>query len=369
VPRPTPTTRPPSPVRSTHRLLRAVGAAAAVACLAAFGAAAPARAAAPDAVGFVLWNGVATVPSGTFPAATTVVLGPPGRYRVIFPGMAARGGVVHVTAVNPNAHWCQADGWGPSGADEVVGVSCYRAGGVLDPSPFTAIFESSSATVIPAAAGRFGYVDANGSGAIISQYNSAGAANAVTHVGTGQWVVRLPGLTTPGPVDGGLQATAVSPNVGARCKIGRWASSAIGGQRVLVLCFDSAGLPFDTRFTMSYQYLRSLYAAAAPPRYFGYLWNVPPVGPVSTNFDSITGPGTVTLIPAGLGLSLVTFPRLRGLPDTVQVTAFGGGSEFCGLLTTWAHIGADTVVRDVNCFTNAGVAVDTGFLISANSIV
>jgi hypothetical protein len=296
-----------------------------------------------------------------------VVTGVPGRYRVIFPGMAARGGVVHVTAINQDPYWCQADGWGPSGADQVVGVSCYKAGGGLAPSAFTVLFQSSSATVLPGP-GRFGYVDATGTGTVISQYNSAGAVNSVTHGAPGQWVVRLPGLTTPGPVDGSLQATAVSPNVGARCKIGRWASSPVGGQRVLVLCFDAAGLPFDTRFTLSFQYQRSLFAAAMPPRYFGYLWNEPPVGPVSTNFDSVTGPGTVTLLPAGPGLSLVTFPRLDGRPDTVQVTAYGGGSEFCGLLTTWFHIGGDTVVRDVNCWDNGGARIDTGFLVSANAM-
>jgi hypothetical protein len=356
-----------NPPRPVHRLLRAVAAA----CLTAAGTAAigtaPAQAAAPDAVGFVLWNGAAVVPSGTFPPATVVVPGPPGRYRVFLPGTAAKGGVVHVTAVNPDAHWCQVDGWGTSGADQVVGVSCYRPGGVLDPSGFAAIFESSSATVIPPP-GRFGYADVDPSGVVISEYNSAGAVNSVAHGAVGRYLVRMPGLDTPGPVDGSIQATAVSPNVGARCKVARWASSPLGGQRIAVNCFDAAGAPMDTRFTISYQYQRSLYAAAMPPRFFGYLWNAPPVGPASTNFDSITGPGTVTLLPAGVGLSLVTFPRLAGLPDTVQVTAAGPGSEFCGLLTTWAHIGPDTVVRDVNCFTNAGVRVDAGFLVSANSI-
>jgi hypothetical protein len=363
-----PTARPPRRARTPGSLLRAVTAAVALACLAALGAAAPAGAAAPDAVGFVLWDGAATVPARTFPAATTVLTGLPGQYRVIFPGMAARGGVVHVTAVNQDPYWCQADGWGPSGADQVVGISCYKAGGGLAPSAFTAMFESSSGTVVPAAQGRFGYVDATATGALVDQYNSAGAVNTVTHAGVGRWLVRLPGLTTPGPIDGSLQATAVSPNVGARCKIGRWRSSPAGGQQVLVLCFDAAGAPYDTRFTMSFQYERSLFAAAFPPKLFGYLWNAPPVGPVSTNFDSITGPGTVTLMPAGPGLSLITFPKLAGPPDTVQVTAAGVGSEFCGLLTTWFHIGGDTVVRDVNCWTNAGGRVDTGFLVSANSI-
>ena len=60
----------------------------------------PAQAAVPDRFGFVLWNGSAVVPSGTVPAATTVLFSPPGRYRITFPGQAAHGGVVHVTAIN-----------------------------------------------------------------------------------------------------------------------------------------------------------------------------------------------------------------------------------------------------------------------------
>jgi hypothetical protein len=55
------------------------------------------------------------------------------------------------------------------------------------------------------------------------------------------------------------------------------------------------------------------------------------------------------------------------LPDDIQVTASGGNADFCGLNTLWAHVAGDTVVRDVNCFNNAGIPVDTGFLISANS--
>lgn len=323
-----------------------------------------AQAAVPDRFGFVLWNGTSPVPSGTSPAATTVTVLGVGRYEVVFPGQAAAGGVVHVTAINSAPHWCQVDAFGPSGPDERVKISCYRVGGTLDPSSFSAIFSSSSG---PAGAnGHFGYVDSQPSGALISQYNSAGQGNIVTPGPPGQWQVDFPGLATPGPVAGSLQSTAVNPQIAARCKVAGWASS-LSGQSVKVYCFDAAGAPLNTRFTLTYQYQRSLYGAVAPPKYFGYLWNTPPLGPPSTNFNSQLGSGVNTIASSGVGLSLVRFPALAAPPDNVEVTAAGPGSEFCGLSWVWTYSGADVIVRNVNCFTNAGTPVNTGFLISHNS--
>ena len=321
-----------------------------------------AGAAVPDRFGFVLWNG-AVVASGTTPAATTVAVVGTGQYKITFPGAAASGGVVHVTAIHSAPHWCQVNGFGPSGADEVVSISCYRVGGSPDFTGFSAIFSSSSGPA--SAVGSFGYVNSAPSGALISQYNSAGFANTVIHTGVGQWDVKFPGLGTPGPIDGSLQATAVSsPTVPARCKVRSWSSSS-SGQVAQVICFNAGGALADTRFTLTYQYQRSLYGGFAPPKYFGYLWNQPVGGPASTNFNSILGSGANTLT-AGT-LSLVTFPSLAVLPDDIQVTAYGSSSDFCGLNFMWTHSGVDTIVRDVNCFTNGGAPSASGFLVSDNS--
>jgi len=321
-----------------------------------------AAAAAPDRFGFVLWNG-AVVASGTTPAGTTVSVVGAGQYQIDFVGAAAAGGVAHVTAINSAPHWCQVNGLGPVGADEVVTISCYRAGGAPDVTGFSAIFSSSSGPA--SAVGSFGYVDATPSGALVSQYNSAVLANTVIHTGIGQWTVKFPGLSTPGPIDGSLQATAVSPaTVPARCKVLSWSSST-SGQVAQVTCYNAGGTLADTRFALTYQYQRSLYGGFAPPKYFGYLWNKPVGGPPSTNFNSILGAGANTLS-AGT-LSLVTFPSLAVLPDDIQVTASGPGSDFCGLNLAWTHAGADTIVRDVNCFTNAGAPSAAGFEVSDNS--
>jgi hypothetical protein len=216
--------------------------------------------------------------------------------------------------------------------------------------------------------GLYGYVDAQPSGVIVSQYNSAALLNTVTPLAVGQWKVRMPGLGTPGPNDGSWQATAVNAATGARCKIASWSSTPTD-QTGNVYCFDSAGAAFNTRFTISFQHKTSLYGAAIPPKYFGYVWNIPPIGPATTNFNSVLGFGFNTITSAGVGLSLVQFPSIGFTPDTVQVTGFGPISNFCGLNVIWGHSGGATIVRDVNCFTNAGTAVNSRFLVSDNSIL
>lgn len=318
----------------------------------------PAQAAVPDRFGFVLYNGAAVVPTGTFPAATTVAPGLPGQYKVTFPGVGAKGGIVHVTPINPKAHWCQVEKFGLSGTNEVVIIGCYLPGGVRDKTAFSLVYTSSSGK--PLTPGAYGYVDAQPTGALVSQYNSAGAANSVTHTAPGRWVVKLPGLATPGPQAGSLQATAVNAGTPARCKVNNWASSA-AGQQVVVWCFNSAGALADTRFQLSFQYQRAVYGGANPPKLFGYLWYHPPLGPPVTNVNSLLGPGANSATPAGTGLTLLQYKAIAAPPDDVQVTAFGGKNEFCGLLTAWVRSGSTVIVRDVVCWTNSGTQFTTGF--------
>lgn len=351
--------------RPAFRRLVGGTAVAALAVVAFSSAVTQAQAAVPDSFGFVLWNGSAPVSSGTWPAATSVLVSGAGRYQVTFPGQASSTvGVAHVTAINNTPHWCQINSLGTSGPDEVVGISCYKVGGAADPTSFSAIFDSSSGPAVTP--GAFGYVNALPSGSLVSSYNSASAANSVIPGPTGVWTVKFPALSTPGPIDGSLQATAVNPQVPARCKVAKWSSST-SAQIATVLCFDATGAPFNTQFTLTYQYQRALYGGFAPPKNFGYLWNTPPLGPVSTNFNLPAGAGANTISGSG-GLWLVTFPLLAVLPDDIQVTAAGSGSEFCGLNVAWGHSGSSTLVRDVNCFNNAGAAVNTGFLVSDNSV-
>lgn len=227
----------------------------------------PADAAVPDRKGWVLWNQTTAtvVPTGTWPAGSTVTpLGGTGRYQIRFAGQGAPNGVVHVTAINDAPHWCQAETWFQSGVDETAIIRCYRTPGVLDWTSFSASFVRASGGPPH---GPYGYVDANGTGGTISQYNSSGGVNTATLLSTGQYQVRLPGVVTGGNFDGSVQVTAVNAGLGARCKVRIWFSSG-AGQDIRVLCFDSAGMLLNTRFTVTYQYRVSLYGAAYPPKNF-----------------------------------------------------------------------------------------------------
>jgi len=177
----------------------AAGALAATGILAvtAVSGAGSAGAAVPDRFGFVLWNGSAVDPTGTTPTGTTVGVGGLGQYKVDFPGQAAPGGVVHVTAINSIPHFCEVNSLIVATPDEIVTISCFKAGGAPDYTPFSLIFSSSSGPA-STTAGAFGYVDSLPSGSLVSQFNSAGLGNSVGHTGIGSWTVKFPGLSTPG---------------------------------------------------------------------------------------------------------------------------------------------------------------------------
>jgi hypothetical protein len=321
-----------------------------------------AEAAVPDRAAFVLFTGGAVTEA--MPTGTTVTPTGIGRWQIRFPNSGIAGGVVHVTAVHdavsdPPGRWCQAEAWGVVGVDEIVRVACYAPGGILDSRPgFSVLFSRSSG---PTAPGLYGYIDSTGAGAIVSQYNSIGAANGVIHAGVGAYSISFPGLGTPGTHDGSLQVSAVNAAVGARCKVAGWGSSP-NGQFARLFCHNAAGVAFDTRFTVSYQFRRSLFGAAFPPNRFGYLWNVPPLGPVPTNFNS-TGVPNVLVGGPPYG---VTYPNLGTPLGNVQVTAHGGGNSFCNLHAPWVSGGGHLSVR-VNCFTNAGTMVVSGFFASYSS--
>ncbi|GAA4446959.1 hypothetical protein [Phytohabitans houttuyneae] len=351
--------------------LRRLAAVCLAAALATAGFAAPAQAAVPDGHGFVQWDGAATVPSGTWPPTTAVTAFGGGFYEIVFPGQAAKGGVVHVTAINGRPVWCQALKWGFSGSDQIVYIGCFRPGGFGIDTPFTAVFTSSSPP--DSVRGLYGYVHADDTATIVSEYNSVlGGGNVVAPAGaTGAYIVRFPALGTAGPNDGSLQVTAVNSSTGAHCQIAKWDSNP-ASQDVLVLCVDGTGTPLKTGFTLSYQRDRSLLGSAYPPKFFGYVWNMQPppapnLGPPSTNFNSQVGSGANLLNFAGTGLTLARFPALAQPPDTVQVSANGQRGEFCNLQAPWGYNGTTVMVRNVACYTPLGSRLDTGSFTSYNS--
>jgi hypothetical protein len=366
-----------------HRVVSAVVGFCLAAALASVLAGA-ARAAIPDRWGFAYVDkpSVPGIPvlahqAGSWPAPFKVHVTPGGvgRVFVTFPQIATKGGVVHVTAVSPQLApgpaWCQAQKWAPVGANEVVAVRCYRPGGAAVFVPFSITFESSSKG--PIGPGRaFGYVHFEPTSGIVASFNSTGAANHVVAGPVGVWNVALPGLGSP-TQSGNVQVTAVNAAAPAKCEINGWASNA-AAQVFQVRCFNAGVAPLKTGWSLTYHRGRSV--VGTQPKAFAYTFDNQPLlaGPYSpvppaVNFNSLGGLNTVRT--AGVGLRFVVFPRVGFLPDDVQVSAFKVGPGFCNLLSLWATpaSAATVTVRDVACYTAAGVPKNQPSLVTYVSLV
>lgn len=336
----------------------------------------PAPAAAPDHWGFAYLEdpnpGAAVIPDPTrqwgswkaaFPASwATVQPIAVGRYLVRFPRIASRNGVAHVTAISGAPRWCQVENTFPIGVDQAVLVSCHRHGGPADWSRFAVMYSSSSKVAAP---GAYAYLLADSLGGLVHSYNSTGAPNSVAQVGPGVYRVHVDGVGT-GVLAGHLQVTAHSPNgIPRKCKVARWDPSG-KGYHAIVRCFDGVGTPADSGFNLTYHRERAVFGGLAPPKRFGYLWS-PGLGtPADYNSFGFVNSIVVT----GIGQRLVRFPGVGVAETHVQVTAFGGSPDYCGLQEVWQLIGADAVVRNVICFDGiTGARANNEFFVSYTSRV
>lgn len=353
--------------RRLARLLAVVPALAVVAVAA--GPAGPAVAAAPDAYGFAYLDAPSQpigLPYGPDPAhqfvtggTTVITRNGTGWYTVLFTGIGKPTGVAHVTAVGGAPVWCQLIDYLMVGADEQLTVACVRVGWALQDSRFTVMFSSSSAP--PAAPpGQYGYLRSDSAGTVLAAYNSAGGPNSVSAGPPGEYKFFLSGLGAPG-ITGGLQVTAVNNLAPARCKLVTWTVSP-NGSFGLVRCFSAAGALTPSGWTLSYQNQRAITGAVFPPRFFGYIWNIPGgAPPVQTNFNSMLGIGGN--VPIGGG---VRFPQVGVLQDHVQITAVGPTGEWCGLAGLWATPTPDALAP-VICFSVGGAVLSQPYLASYTS--
>jgi hypothetical protein len=262
------------------------------------------------------------------------------------------GGVAHVTAViGPGAAWCQLGKWYPHGVDEDVEVQCYRHGGVPDDTRFAIVFSArSSPLAVPG--GAYGYVHADPGGSIISEYNSTGAPNSSGYIGAGFYKVLLPGVGVATEFAGNVQVTAAEPGVARRCKVADYAWRGLDVY-VYVSCVDGVtDKPADSTFTLTYHRERPVFGELAPPKRFGYVFSGTSAMSPATDFNS-AGAGNA-IVPAGVGQYLVAFKKLGVKETHAEVTAVGGGPDYCALQDVWHNIAGDGVVRDVICFDATG---------------
>ncbi len=287
-----------------------------------------------------------------------------GLYRVRFPGLAtdSNGGTVNVTTYGTGGggrRYCGVIAWGAAGNDILVDVRCADMSGALVDSRYDATYSLRTKPVNKG----YGYVWADQKSlpsytpALFYQFNSKGLVNTVTRRDLGTYTVHFPGL---GGVKGTVKVTTYG-RVSTRCKVGDW--YPIGGEaRVDIYCFNSAGLPVDAQYTVTYGTKVNLLGSG---RGYGYAWADHPQSPSYTPDPSRSASkpvGTITITRNGVGRYTVFFGGVGPeLVDDVQVTAWGGNPSECRVIQ-WSPSGQGQAV-DVECYGLTGGLQDNYYTI------
>lgn len=175
-----------------------------------------------------------------------------GAYTVRLNGLGVAAGHVQVTPYGTGTELCKVLNWGPTGADQLVRVQCYAAGGTTVNTRFNVTY-SRNLPILGVPVEYSGYVWADQPSvasytpAAAYQFNSVGGSNTIARTAVGTYTVNLPSLGTSG---GHVQVTAYGAGSN-ECKVSSWGPSGTT-QKVNVRCVNTAGAAADSYFTMNY---------------------------------------------------------------------------------------------------------------------
>jgi hypothetical protein len=169
-----------------------------------------------------------------------------GHYTVAIPDIGLNAGTVKVSAYGDEGVSCDVGGWGGSPTLDVSVLCTHVSGSPVD-SYYSMTWVNDS-SLLAATTGDWGYVWANEP--TTSSYtpdpsyqsNSSGATNTVARSGVGVYEVDFPNL---GKKKGDVQVTGYGS--GAVCNFSGWTGSAVD-----VSCYNAAGAPEDSDFTVQY---------------------------------------------------------------------------------------------------------------------
>ena len=190
-------------------------------------------------------------------------------------------------------------------------------------------------------------------------FNSTGATNSFIHHGPGQYTALFPRL---GQTGANVQVTPY--NSRNRCSIAWWSDGYDGGAAAAINCFDAAGTLTDTEFTVSFV---GRWDGPGIPE-GGYVWAYDPSSDFYTATGSYTWNSTgapVTIDRTSAGVYDVLFVGQNFNGGTAEVSAYGGGTEYCKL-DSLVRVGSDKRVR-VRCFSRTGTPADAYFSLRLNS--
>jgi M6 family metalloprotease-like protein len=187
-------------------------------------------------------------------------------------------------------------------------------------------------------------------------YNGSGRGIQITRNSVGSYAVRFADLSSVGSGGGHVQVTAYGPG-NERCKVESWDSLRGGDFTASVRCFDTAGNPVDTRYTVLVS--KPLNRVSN----LGYAWaNQPTASRYTPNPNyAYNGSGRdIQITRNSVGSYAVRFAGFGG-GGNVQVTAYGPGNEHCKV-GEWDPYSVNFIAY-VRCFNTAGNPVDTSYTI------
>jgi len=201
--------------------------------------------------GFILWEDPGVNHSTAYNSSgggISVNPGGTGAYQVLFGNLGFGGGDVQVSGTSPDST-CAVAGWGPSGSSLSVLVDCYDATGAPADSAFEVMVTRPRTRPNGVLDYAYAY-KANGKLTGSYQFNSSHKVNSIKQLGTGRYVVTMPGPGLSGATAGTVKVSAYGGSGGA-CQVASWTSTG-AGQRVGVDCFSATGARQNRPFTLVY---------------------------------------------------------------------------------------------------------------------
>jgi hypothetical protein len=178
-----------------------------------------------------------------------------GAYTASLPNLGAWAGHVQVTAYGTGSERCKTSNWSPVGSAQEVQVRCFTSSGTPVDTRFTLTYVAENSLIggsaapspLPGTSGSYVWANqstlASYTPSLSYQWDDFGGTNTVTRSGVGAYAVHF---TNHALHWGNVQVTAYGDG-SEHCKVAFWNTSD-GAQ---VRCFNSSGLPVDTRFVVA----------------------------------------------------------------------------------------------------------------------
>lgn len=285
-----------------------------------------------------------------------------GQYTVTFPGLAkAASGDFQVTPIYTSGapSVCDISDVGTSSGDLSVLVGCFDLSGNPRDSNFNVTVTKPASAPHGALAYAADLAPANTftpTGPF--QYNSAHKSNHITHLGTGQYRVTMPGVGSTG-AKGTVKVTPYASN-GNQCQLQSWGATGTA-ESIVIDCYSAAaGTPADTGFAVVYARSNNIMgqnalidanALDAKPTAAGTFWPAVQYDSKSGAKVRVAGTGTPGIYLVEFNGSTGHITKANGGGGDVQVTAQGSTESDC-LLAGWAPTPSPSA--EVVCFSHGG---------------